>query len=409
MKKFLIILTVLLLGIACAGESVVPALPYEAEAVLYYPSQDDGEPVAVSRVIPMGNDKVRSCIEALFEAPFAKDAVCAAPAGTYLSLYEYDGDAVTLGLSATAPCEKDAAVLFARCAALTVRDNSMAEAVNVLLDGMCVSCLLTEEGDAAVTGETAFDAFTLYLPSTPAGRLYTGVEYVEDTGADRTGALIDRLFVGEKYGDCAAFPVLARPYAWERSVTEDGRYCLDLYFSMNAFRTLGMAGYQKWQLVSSLAMTCVTNLEGIERVRVLFDGEPLSSFPSPSGTQIDLPGGAAGRNRFSSLVYARVGAGNAYVPLGQVMRGEAILTSAIEGLNGGDLRSVTVIGDTAYIDLSSAYAGRITDGRSTLYRMIGAVCFPLNLNQVQFLVDGAFTDEICGISVIGPLLYNPGF
>lgn len=409
MKKFLMIVTFLLLGIACAGESIVPAVPYEAEAVLFYPAQDSGQPVGTVCIIPMGNDRARSCIEALFETPFAKNAAPAAPEGARLTLYESTGDIVTIGIETTMPVEDGAAELFSRCVCLTLRENSAAKAVNVLVDGMSAACLMTD-GEAAENGVTPYDAFTLYLPALEGSCLTAVCLPAAETDANREEALISALFSGETYSLSRAFPALARPGYLRRTVTEEGRLCLMLDFNGNAFRTLAQGGYQKWQFISSLAMTCVTNLPDLERVIVRFDGEEMASFPSPSGTQIDLPHGAAGRSRFASLLHTgiKLKDGTVLIPAGQARRIESIVSKAVPSAGSSSVNAAVIVGDTAYVDLSSAFASRVTDGRDTVYRMVNALCENLGLQQVRFLIDGQASGSIGGISIVGPLIMNPG-
>lgn len=421
MKRLTCMLLILLLAAAAlCEESLLPPALRNTETELYYPSTDGTRLTKVRSVVLMGNDPLRSCLEALASPPFAQDVVAALPQGCRISGYENTFTTLTLSIETDRPVDETALRKFVRCAALTASLHGSVRAVNVLCDGVCIGSLLTE--GISPDDPTVFDAFTLYLPDPDDGVLVpVAAAQAGSMGTDRVSRLLNALFSDAVYGNCRAFPAKALPDSWHYETGADGRHTLVMDFSRVDYTILGVSGVQKWELLSSLTMSCCTCLADTERVLIRFDGEVLDSYTYPDSASRRLKNGSAGRSEFLSIVAVPIQVRDedrrpvsALLPLSSCPGAEAILSRAAS-LPPCSVTGVRICGDTAWVDLRGAYLDSVSsyppdEERDTVYRMVNALHDNLGIEKVRFLRDGQSVETFAGsVCLLHELIYDPAF
>ena len=421
MKRLTCLLLILLLAMpaVCEGNPLPDGI-FDTETELYYPSTDGSRIVKAAAVLPAGSDPLRDCLEALASPPFAQDVTAALPEGCRISGWENTCTALTLSIETNRPADEIALEKFVRCAALTASLHGSVRAVNVLCDGTCIGSLLTE--GISPENETVFDAFTLYLPDPEDGVLIpVAAAEAGSRGNDRVSRLLNALFSDAAYSGCHAFPAKAMPDSWHYETGADGRHTLVMDFSRVDYTILGVSGVQKWELLSSLTLSCCTCLPDTERVLIRFDGEALDSYTYRDGAAVKLSGGSAGRNDFLYLVAAPIQIRDenrrpisALLPLSACCGAEAILSRAAS-LPPCSVIGVRISGDTAWVDLSSAYLSSVSSyspdrERDTVYRMVNALHDNLGIEKVRFLKEGHSVETFSGsVSLLYELIYDPAF
>ena len=439
MKRFMCFVLMLLLVFSACTEtlyfSAAPSSDTRA-CILYYPLVDESglgrAEITVSARTNLSFPE--TLMRLLLQTPLDPTLGPAAGKGARLTLVEDTGDVITVGMEMPARTNERMKALCAFSIWRTLMENTAALGVNVLFNGCCpVYERETLNTFGRITAEElSFQALvknaketrncTVYRPET-SGRYLIPVLSSCAAGEKDVRHLISHLFDQDDGNglmcvwpsDYAPGKVLTFRCGYDgaakRMLTVD--YNDSDSYSYSFADAFAQTGMQKWQFLASLSLTLITNLPDVQRVRFCYNGIAVSEFTGPDGSGMTLEDGAMSRESFSAWIAAKLSctavgedgslvSSSSVIPVSDASDAAAVLLRCLpDALKPGDILNASVIGKTAYIDLTASFysACQALDApgeHALVYRMVNALCDNTQAEKVYITVSGMMGQTFAG-------------
>ena len=215
----------------------------------------------------------------------------------------------------------------------------------------------------------------------------------------------------------------------EPQVYEDPENGMVLTISLEAPKHEAIDNDARYMMAASIVSTMQGNIPGIDAVRVLINSQPaISASIMKDGDFDDILGNIA-------TLYFPNSDMSYLIPVNRAMsqldykqissRIEGLISGLLpdetdsavnifpEGITDEDLLSVSISGDTAYVDFSlklSTLCDYDAEAEKMLiYSLVNTLTELKSIKKVQILIEGKVFKTLCGhLSVQEPLLPNPG-
>ena len=215
----------------------------------------------------------------------------------------------------------------------------------------------------------------------------------------------------------------------EPQVHEDPQSGMVLTISLEAPKHEAIDNDARYMMAASIVSTMQGNIPGIDAVRVLINSQPAISDSIMKDSDFDgLLGNIATlyfpNSEMSYLIpISRAMSQHDYKQLSSRVRGlisglmpnetDSAVNIFPEGITEEDLLSISVSGDTAYVDFSIKISTLCDYGAESekmlIYSLVNTLTELKSIKKVQILVDGRIFKTLCGhLSIQEPLLPNPG-
>ena len=283
---------------------------------------------------------------------------------------------------------------------------------------------------------------TLYFPTADGNWLVPELREVVFHSDDFATTLIEALKEGPKAEDCAVPSIppgveLLDPNPRVQTLPT-GEHALTLNFSPTVANYLVFSGLDVWELAGSLALTACSFLPEIDAVRVLVDGDPITTCQIGDSILrfedgLIRRGDFAGRvGSVATLVLAAqdgtlqsvrraVSTRSAQSPrnlLNELFfysgRAVGLAFPVPENVFADDILGIQLSGQVARVNLSANFyrccqpLDAISE-RNLVYCMVDTLCALDSIRAVRFYVEGLAADTLAGsVYLRSPLMPNPG-
>lgn len=370
MKKLisLILLCALACGQAAADE-------------LCYPSGVTGEPVYYS------NDRTSVNAGELFDqlktAPFVEDVKQAVPDNLRYTGSVYSGGIYEILLESTSSVENtDFAAFLGR----TLAANTPAECVNITMNGRFL-CRYPENAGCVV-----------YYPESSGMYVFPVLRAVD---GEITPQKLTTVLSASFEGYITPIPGNTDGIAWTYTYESDGRRALCIDFPMNVFTALESTVEARWQFLACTALTMLSNLSGIDCVKVSFDGQTVSGVPDRDGVLLRIADSCIDRNCLAGYTGCEV-APDCYVGAADSLNPGAILHAVLPGVVAvNDVTGFEKKDGILYVSLShrffeSCRGMTAMQEKKTVYGIVNALCRNLGVKKVCLLAEGQQVSTLSG-------------
>lgn len=282
----------------------------------------------------------------------------------------------------------------------------------------------------------------LYFPSETGDWLIPELRNLSIGPEGFVQALFDALKSGPGQQACAVSSIPEGVELLDGSPTiqtlSSGERVLDLNFTPSLVTYMALSGLQVWKLVGSIALTMCSFLPDLDAVRVLVDGEPITTCERGNAV-MEFPEGMIHRRDFTDCIGSTVSLylvnnegmlqpTQRAVSMRSALSPRSLLRELIgsaggdgdvrfpipEGIQAVDILGVQTSGGVARVNLSGTFYRccqilNAREERSLIYAMVNTLCQLDGIRGVRFYVEGRAAETMAGgIYLKSVLLPNPG-